>query len=466
MGPTLEAPEDTPCVQKSQLNALFYSPSKDVSKNALVQASKSFLGLGQQVDISPTPVSLFAVAPPSKIPPGSKPSLCASPSIRLEKGEVSEKSSSPPYSCPESESHDSLDDFPLQQYLLELLHTGLDPKTVSGIASDKLATFRHCSLSELWVLLEERKASWSTETDNKQQVSPRPKSRDEGSVKRAVQPFPKNITSPQLGFVCADTNERFQAYPDPRDAPETSRGVRAHSDSFELRHSVSEGKKTDKHQKQEQCALGFSLQAIDDCKTSDVLSENRLGLPLALELTKVEHLSTFSQDILPTNAPAFDLEKLNRVADDDLFYETLDAVYHSILHPEAAGQEFVPDELELPILFGSSRFNEAADLSGTPKSAQRTSSVIPVQVVKTEPTPQPPLAQKVKQDRVGTRLLGVNHQDELPRVSLNDGDFDQNRFLPWLTGYNSSQSHVPTLRTLDRNQGPALFDFWRKNKLY
>jgi hypothetical protein len=462
-GPTLEAPEDTPCVQhaeRSQLNTLLYSHSKDVSKNASVQASKSFLGLRQQVDVSLTPLSSFAVAPPKKIPMGSKHSLCASPGIRLGKDEVSDKSSSPPYPWTESKAHDTLDDLHLQQYLLELLHTGLDLKAVSGVASDKLATFRHWSLTELWTLLEERKAYWSTETDNKQQSSPRPKSRDEGSVKQAVHSFPKAITPPQLGFVCADTNERFQAYPNPRDAPEPSSGV--HSDSFEPRGSVFKEKKTDQRQTQEQCALAFSLQAIDDCKTSDVLMENRLSLPLALELTN-EHLSTFSQDGLSTNAPVFDMDKLNRVTDDDLFYGSLDAAYHSILHPEAAGQEFVPDELELAILFGSSRFNEPVDLFGTPKSAQRRSSAIPVQVVKTEQIPQSPLAQNIKQDRVGTGILGVNHQDELPQ---NDGDFDQNRFLPWLTGYNSSQSHVPTSRTLDRNQGPALFGFWRQNKLY
>ncbi|KAJ6162444.1 hypothetical protein N7485_010674 [Penicillium canescens] len=461
--PTLEAPEHTPCVQhakRSQLNTLLYSHSKDVSKNALVQASKSFLGLREQVDVSPTPLSSFAVASPNKIPLGSKHSLCASPSIRLGKGEVSENSSSPPYPWPESKAHDTLNDLPLQQYLLKLLHTDLDPKTISGVASDKLATFRHWSLSELWVLLEERKASWSTETDNKQQSSPRPKSRDEGSVEQALHSFPKIITPPQLGFVCADTNERLQAYPNPRDAPEPSCGV--HSDSFELRHSVLEEKKTDQHQTQEQYALDFSLQAIDDRKTSDVLMENRLSLPLALELTN-EHLCTFSQDGLSTNAPVFDLDKLYRVADDDLFYETLDAAYYSILHPEAAGQEFVPDELELPILFGSSRFNEPVDLLGSPKSAQRRSSAIPVQVVKTEQIPHPPLAQNIKQDRVGTGLLGVNHRDELPQ---NDRDFDQNRFLPWLTGYNIPQSHVPTSRTLDRDQGPALFGFWRQNKLY
>jgi hypothetical protein len=191
--------------------------------------------------------------------------------------------------------------------------------------------------------------------------------------------------------------------------------------------------------------------------------ENRLSLPLALELTKVEHLSTFSQYGSSTDAPVFDLGKLNRVADDDMFYETLDAAYHSILHPEAAGQEFVPDELELPILFGSSTFNEPVDLYGTPKSAQCRSSAIPVQVVKTEQIPQPTLAQNIKQDRVGTGLLGVNHQNELPQ---NDRVFNHNRSLPWLTGYNNSQSHIPTSRTLDRNQGPALFGFWRQNKLY
>jgi hypothetical protein len=446
--------------ERSQLNTLLYSYSKDLSKNASVQASKSFLGLWQQVDVSPTPLSSFAVAPPKKIPMGSKHSLCASPGIRLGKDVVSEKSSSPPYPWPESKAHDTLDDLHLQQYLLELLHTGLDPKAVSSVAPDKLATFRHWSLSELWTLLEERKAYWSTETDNKQQSSPRPKSRDEGSVRQAVHSFHKAITPHQLGFVCADTNERFQAYPNPRDASEPSSGV--HSDSFELRGSVFKRKKTDQHQTQEQCAFAFPLQAVDDCKTSDVLMENRLSLPLALELTN-EHLSTFSQDGLSTNAPVFDLDKLNRFADDDLFYESLDAAYHSILHPETAGQEFVPDELELAILFGSSRFNEPVDLFGTPKSAQRRSSAIPVQVVKTEQIPQPPLAQNIKQDGVGTGLLGVNHQNELPQ---NDGGFDQNRFLPWLTGYNSSQPHVPTSRTLDRNQGSALFGFWRQNKLY
>jgi hypothetical protein len=361
---------------------------------------------------------------------------------------------------PESKSHDTLDDLPLQQYLLELLHTGLAPKTVSVVASDSLATFRHWSLSELWLLLEERKASWSTETDNKQQASPRPKS-NEGSVKQALHLSPKTITPPKLGFVCADTNERFQAYPNPRDAPEPSCG--AHRDSFEVRHPVLEEKKTDQHQTQEQCAVDFPLQAIDDCKTSDDLMENRLSLPLAFELTKVEHLSSFSQDGLSTNAPVFDLDKLNRVADDDMFYDTLDAAYHSILQPEAAGQVFVPDELELPILFGSSTFNEPVDLFDTPKSAQCRSSAIPVQVVKTEQIFQATLAQNIKQDRVGMGLLGVNHQNELLQ---NDGVFDHNRLLPWLTGYNNSQTHIPTSRTLDRNQGPALFGFWRQNKLY
>ncbi|KAJ5306227.1 hypothetical protein PENANT_c077G03646 [Penicillium antarcticum] len=445
-GPTLTAPEDTPCAQRekrNQSNASTYPLSKSVSKK---HARRSCHGLGQQRDVSPTRLSSFVIAPIHKISLASRPSGCASPSEMFD-----ESSSSSPYIWLESEAHDTLLEFTLQQCLLEALHSGLNSQGVYETTSDYLSDIRYWSIAELWIFLEERKATWPTGIDREQPRSSRPKSRDQDTVKQAVQPSPKYITPPKLGFVCADTNERFQACPTPSDALEPSSGM--HNDSLLWEN------KSRPHQPKTRRG-DASLRTARDYDRSGAFAEGCQSPPRA----KAKHFSTFSQQYLPIITPVLGMEEMNHVSDDVLFYETLEAAYNAIIHPKATEQALVLDDLDLTILFGSSRFNETGDPFTTPESVRGMSGVITTQAGDTEHPP--PLAQSIKQERADTRILRPSHQDEQLRNSSRDGELDQNTTLPWLTQYNKSQLHVPILRTLERNQDPDLSHFGRHNRLY
>jgi hypothetical protein len=445
--------------KRNQRNTSVYSHSKNVLYDALAQAKKSVIGLGQQVDISPSPLPSLIVAPKNDISLGLKHSLCASQSKQIQENEPSEKLSSSGDTWPESEVHDTPEDHALPQYLLEIMRTGLKFETDSGISFDNLSNLRYWSLSELWGLLEQRKVSWSADSVKNQQAPPAPKMRDWGSTTEAIHLLPESIEPPPLELEYADANERIALSPNLRDASGPSGEV--HSDLL--------GKEIqrDQHQKHERNSSDALSQAIEYSRISGALAQDHQSKPSAHALTNVEHFAGLSHQELLTSAPDLGLEQLNSVADDDLFYETLDAAYDAIIHTAAGGQEFALDAFEMPILLMSSKLNEANDFFATPNMVRPTSNVTPVQVVKTAQLRKPsPIATKAERERMGPELLGVDNCDGLPREFSEDKSCDQRKSLPWLIGYNNPQMSITTSRTLDQKQDPNLPDFWRQNKLY
>ncbi|KAJ5766892.1 uncharacterized protein N7511_004508 [Penicillium nucicola] len=447
-GAMLTAAEDTPFMQHEKPTQSKGSIKLSSNNASKTHTGNSFHRSAQQFALSPMPLSSFACAPTNKISLASKPCVCTLPGIQVEKGGISEQSSSP-YTWPESEAQDTLRELALQQYLLEVLHSGLDPHAASSVTSDHLPSLRYWSLAELWMLLEERKASWSTETDKKQPVSLNPKSRDQSSAKQAVQPsFTVVAPSPQ-GLVCADVNP--QATSNSRVALDLSHG--GHSGFF------FRGDKGHPHQPRGRCG-DVSSEIIEDCNSSGASPEGRQSPPRA----KAEYFSTFPQQEFPKSASFIDLEDLDHVEDDDSFYETLDTAYHAIIGPDAAGQDDVLEAPDSPVLLGSSRFNEASDPFTTPQSTGDMSVVLATQLEKIEQPP--PLAQSIKPERADTESLRLSHQDKRLRNSSKKGGLGQNTILPWLTGYNNPKILVPTSSTLEQNQDPDLSHFWRHNRLY
>lgn len=434
-----------------------FDDSTHGSKFGMSHSNNKLLDVERQLDAPVTPLFTPEEAPVSETSPVSSHSRSASPMPHNKRRKISKHSSSIPYTWIETGVVNTEQSDSLEQHLLNLLHVGLYPQALCSEITNSVLARRYWSLAELWVLLEERKASWSNEAGNKKRASP----------EAAPQEVPE-ITAPNhLDIVNFGTvqDEMSKQFPDSNVACETACSV---NNDLPQQASVVEQQQDGPGQASDKPGC-LNIQAG---RTSN--SQDRF-----MNTLNEDHCEPFPQEsaedevLFPTSVPEVkqphmsDIEfyELGRVDDDDddVFYRTLDAAYCAIVRPQVAAEVAtnLQQLLESPELNGTR-------LPNTPESTGIRDPDIPTRQVEVgEPEHLATVSQDVIQDRYDERPPEPSSHQNLPTSHSNDPCLDQNNDFPWLTtGYGQSQLRASTGTDAQQSQPPGLSDFWRQNKLY
>ncbi|KAJ5780551.1 hypothetical protein N7457_005711 [Penicillium paradoxum] len=380
------------------------------------------------------------------------------------------QSPSIPYTWSESDTDSIAQGNALEQYLLNLMHVGMDLQTLCTEISNPGLTKQYWSLSELWVLLCERKASWPSEIRNETRTSPGTNTDQHATGRITPQVQPEMIELTHLHSPGADSmnNGISQQFLEPYTSIETPSGVNRclpEQDTLPER-----GKYPKKNQDSGQSDNGLPQNldrkscfnvpthapTLSDSQTrsTDLLNEDRYELFSPKKADK----ETISPAILSEvrQPPASDIEfyDLSQVDDDEVFYHTLDAAYHAIVHPEVAA-EVASDLQELLASPGMTvnPYSEVRLLDPKDRGRQARAT-----------RNGPPKHQTKKEDaRPSEPFL----EENFPMHHLNGVSFDGSNDLPWLdTGHRQPQLCSTTGIIARRSQPPGLCEFWRQNRLY
>jgi hypothetical protein len=364
-----------------------------------------------------------------------------------------EGSSSVPYTWTGSEDENTERDQVLEQRLLALMHVGLCPQISSEIPQFKFAG-KCWSLSELWALLKERKVLWSNKTSNRQQAAPTKTN------------TPEIVTQAHSVFfnVSNIRDVRFNRSQEPKTALEADGDTRS---SLSQHDSISQQRKsfTPLSPGKEKAAR-LSTKSPRTCSGKNVLingvNENQ-DLPLTQESADEQVLPSVSAPELPR--PSLyddDLHGLSRVEDDDLFYQTLDDVYHAIVRPEVAAE--VASDLQKLLTspehsnpFGQHKLpRQIPMLSPHNAHPEKTAGDpnLPVQAI-----------ENINQEKSETEPPEGSHLCERPTSHENDRFYGPSNDLPWLAAYQP-QLHRSTMDQTGQSRPPGPFGFWRQNRLY
>ncbi|KAJ5520157.1 hypothetical protein N7463_000610 [Penicillium fimorum] len=439
----------------------FDDPAHD---SKLSHSNSSLFDVKLQLDSSVTPLFTFEKAPVGEISPVSNHSRGGSPESHHKRRKTSKQSSSIPHNWAATEVDNTEQSHALEQHLLNLLRAGLYPQAVCSEITNTVLARRYWSLAELWVLLEERKASWSSETGNKRRASSEADMRHRAAAEAAPQEVPEIVVPDNLDVVNVGgmQNEMFKQSPDFHVTCETACSV---NNGLPQQPSVLEQQQDGPCQASNKLG-GLNPQAVSTSsqyRFIDILNEDQCE-PLPHESTEDEVLFPVSVlEVEQLHMSDIEFYELNRVDDDDLFYRTLDAAYHAIVDPGVAAEvaSDLQQLLESPELNG-------ADLPNTPESTGVRDSDIPTRRVEAGESERLTTAsQAIIEEWVDERPPEPSCQQKLPTSHSGDPCVDQNNDLPWLTtGYGQSQPRGSTEFDARQSQPPGLSDFWRQNKLY
>jgi hypothetical protein len=376
---------------------------------------------------------------------------------------ISKQSSSIPYTWTETEVDNTEQSDALEQHLLNLLHVGVYPQALCSEIKNTVLTGRYWSLAELWELLEERKASWSSEAERQNRASPEA---NMGQLAAVASPqevreviAPDHSDIPSTGGV---QNEMSKQSADSKVACETACSV----NSPPKQPSALEQQQDGAHEASHKTGC-LSLQASRTSHSPDhiidTLNEDH-GEPFHQESTEDAVLFPASvPDVEQPHMSDIEFYELGRVGDDDVFYRTLDAAYCAIVRPEVAAEvaSDLQQLLESPELNGN-------DLPNTPESTIIREPGIPTgQVEGAEPEHLVTVSQDIIQDRYDGRPSEPSCQQKLSTSHSNDPCVDLNNDWSWVaTGYGQTQPRASTGIDAGQTQPPGLSGFWRQNRLY
>ncbi|KAJ5124248.1 uncharacterized protein N7515_008073 [Penicillium bovifimosum] len=143
-------------------------------KLAMSHSSNNLCGVKRRLDTSHSPS--FTVKGPNarEVSTDVHGFRNAASEPQTKRRKTSSRSPSVPYTSSESDVGGLDESRGIEQYLLDVLHAGLDHQALCSEDSKPVLARRYWSLSELWVLLWERQAFWSNETGNEKQASHEP----------------------------------------------------------------------------------------------------------------------------------------------------------------------------------------------------------------------------------------------------------------------------------------------------
>ncbi|CAI7577711.1 unnamed protein product [Penicillium glandicola] len=441
----------------------FDDPAHD-SKLDMSHSTKS-LGVERQLDPSVTPLFTFGQAPVSETSPVSSHSRSASPKPHNKRRKISKQSSSIPYTWTETDVDNAEQSHNLEQHLLNLLHVGVNPQVLCSEITNTVLARQYWSLAELWVLLEERKASWSNEAGNKKRASPETNIGQLAAAEAAPQKAPEIIAVDHLDIVNAGStqDEMSKQSPDSDVARETSCSA---NNGLPQQPLVLEQQQDVPRQTSDPpgCINFQAIRASDSqYRFMDVLNEDQCE-PFPQQSAGDEVL--FPAPVPEVKQPRMsdsEFYELGQVDDDEAFYRTLDAAYYAIMRPGVAAEvaSDLQQLLESPELNGT-------DISNSPEPTSIRDSDIPTrQVDAGGPEHLATVFQDITQERHDEMLPEPSRQQKTSSSDSNDPCVDQNNDLPWMpTGYGQLQPRASTGIDTRQSQHPGLSDFWRQNRLY
>ncbi|KAJ5565938.1 hypothetical protein N7535_007576 [Penicillium sp. DV-2018c] len=446
------------------------------SKLGLSHSSNNSLRVKRKLDISHEPS--FTVEEPnaSKVSADAHKSQNATPEPPTRRRKTLSRSPSIPYTWSESDA-DGVDESGLEQYLLNIMHVGLDHHTLCPEDSKPVLARRLWSLSELWVLLWERKAFWPNETVNEKQGSPGPKVEQQAAAEVASEKPQENISPDNQDSV--KVSQRCAEMPKSTPKPMDETACTASSDGLE-QHSFLGPEDNVEQEKDETVQSSVRKEYLNVASNVAAASNNHHRSTETWNEDNCEFAplggpgddSAFPTPTLGTqqvHVPDIDIYEISQVDDDNEFYHTLDAAYNAIMSPGLAA-EIAPD---LQQLFA---FHELDGPLGVPSCPQPTRTAGHVdQTRDTEEEESKDLA-TVSENTIQPE----NHDSRPPEpCQRHQQSFEHSNYpifhqnndlsdqLPWL----ATEYVEPTLRALPENntrtsQHPDICEFWRQNRLY
>ncbi|KAJ5357572.1 hypothetical protein N7541_004730 [Penicillium brevicompactum] len=372
---------------------------------------------------------------------------------------LSTQSSCTPYTWSESEDNAKQNDHALEKHLLDLLHAGLNSQgTFSEIPTNQLEE-RYWGLSELWLLLEERKELWPDEGDKKhqeQQQVPSP-----SSQRPTLKLAEKSRSSP---FNMSNIREKVFRK---RLSPKAAAQIVSNNSSSPLQQYLdlrsSQGPEYVGADVEKNALLAQVSQVSQAQKSSSVSPDKSKHQFLPLDQGFAEEPEDYGSCPIkdpPTSICDFDLHALSRVEDDDLFYQTLEAAFDTIMDPRLPAivashlQELLtPAGLRRPLEHPQpSQANPTPSrYSGAEKKGElcTATSVLPDCI-----------------DLEASDTIAFAPPIGCETSTSNDKEHDDpSDEMSWLVG-SRSQLDPSTRGQTDRSPAAALSGFWRKNKLY
>ncbi|CAG7962559.1 unnamed protein product [Penicillium nalgiovense] len=434
------------------------------SKLDTSHSNKKLVDVKRKLDASVMPLLAFEEAPVSEISPVFSHSRSSSPMPHNKRRKISKQSSSIPYTWTETGVDDTEQSDALEQHLLNLLHVGVYPQALCSEITNTVLTGRYWSLAELWELLEERKASWSSEAGRQNRASPEANMGQLAAVKTSPQEVREVIALDHLDIPNAGSvqNEMSKQSADSNVACETACSV---NNSPPKQPSVLHQQQDGPHEASDKpgcLSLPAARTSNSQDRFIDTLNEDQ-GEPFHQESAEDAVLFPASvPDVEQPHMSDIEFYELGRVDDDDVFYRTLDAAYRAIVRPEVAAEvaSDLQQLLESPELNGN-------DLLNTPESTSiREPDILTRQAEGQEPEHLVTVSQDIVQDRYDGRPE-PSWQQQLSTSHSNDPCVDQNNDLPWVaTGYGQSQPRASTGIDAGQTKPPGLSGFWRQNRLY
>lgn len=451
----------------------FKSSSHDSPKLDLAHSSKGLLGGKRKLDASHTSLFTFDDTPVGDVCLNSRNSRGGSYESCNKRRRASPESSSIPYTWPESDVDGTEQSNSIEQYLLKLMHVGMEPQNLFSEISKSALIKRYWSLSELWVLMWERKASWPNEAETEERASP------ETNMERHAA---EATLQPPLEIIGADHsdpaqvsgmhNETFQKSRSSDNSAGTARSVIKRSpkqDPFLERNKEAKQQIDELHRySDKQGGIAPSARSAEtlnsQSRSIDLVNKDPCQ---SLPLNKADQDVPFPAivpDYLQSHVSDIELQELTRVDDDDMFYQTLDAAYHAIVHPELAAEvaSDLQELLAFPELEDISSFLDHPESTRVPDSdgfTREKEGVEPEQL-KTSP-------QNITKETSDVRPPVHSTQHGLLMGHLKDIASEGGNDLPWLSA-EYGQSQLPSLTEISaRESQPSVScTFWRRNRLY
>jgi hypothetical protein len=385
----------------------------------------------------------------SHSPLPSKRDRSSSLHLPQKKRKVSEDSPSIiPYTWTETEDDNTEREHALERHLLASMHVGMAPEGISNEISHFVFTGKYWNLSELWTLLEERKVLWSKEA-----------SRQQAALGKQTTSHIIAQNSSALFDVDDIHDEVANQSEQPEIAVET--GYNTYN-SVSVQDSVPRNSKGFTHQgleKDESLMLSEKvLETYGGNNESTCRQDDHQHLTVTRKCADEQLLTAFASEFSRSSLDDIDLHGLSQVEDDDMFYETLDAVYHAIVRSEVAAE--VASNLQE--LLTSPDHNNPFRLQGLPHSTPFASpqKSLPEKGTR-EPTLSVPVPEHINQ-KLASETVPPEPSNTHEVFSCHDDEsfYGPITHLPWLAA-NEPQSHSSMTNQIGQISG-----FWRQNKLY
>ncbi|CAG7938178.1 unnamed protein product [Penicillium salamii] len=389
-----------------------------------------------------------------------------SPTTPLEppkkRGKTSKSSSSIPYSWSDSAQRSIDSDRALEEHLLTMMHVGMNAKEISSGTTLPYLSGKSWTLPELRTLLEERMGLWSNELNNTDHE-------EQGPLKIDLV---QQISDPAIQSLMSGPSERGRSgrfnvgsIRDKVFGKRSSQKV-AYETDCDVRSGLFQGNavactsQNTGHAVDTQDEDEFPPAHEHNVENVPAESPNDCENPFSFRDDEEPRTSVFLNKALLAGTRDFDLQGLGRVENDDLFYQTLDAAFDTIMAPGIP--EKVASDLQEHLSEAMSPYGIAGPLEQAAVSRQ-------------SPTPScHDTGQELGDEHTVSFTSAIEHskpeiseagQSE-PHPTFIDNEYhDLSNKMPWFIE-NQSKSHPSTASDTDQKQASVLSGFWRKNRLY